>query len=207
MIRVDIGEILIKQKVKGFLSDKNITFKLIPSFENISKIGDSEQIIDIYSTLVNNRHMQLLQSFNKSMSKLITKEIKNHINQQEKLASLVIDCCCDEDTSKLALDSDSKINLAISLLKYGVSGHANIRVSQRNEVKQYQPKFDVNQYISNARVHLGLSLNDAMKLTMTEYIILMANKYPDNEGFTAKEYENVIDAYEKRRAERLKTYQ
>jgi len=202
MIRVDVGEILIKQKVNGFFSDKYTVFKLIPSFENISKIGDSEQLIDIYSTLINNRHMQLLQSFNKSMNKIVTKEIKTHIRQQENFASLVIACCCNKDASKLTLKPDTKISIAISLLKYGVSGHANIRVSQRNAIKQYQPTFDINQYISNARVHLGLSLNDAKMLTMTEYITLMSNKYPDNDGLTQEEYDKASNNYLKEREKR-----
>lgn len=204
MIRIDIGEILIKKKIKGLFGNKQKTFKLSPTFENIAKIGDPEQIINVYSILVNNRHLQLLQSFSKSLSKLVISEIKAHVKEQIKCAELVLTCCCDEDISKLKIDCDTKVNLAISLLKYGVSGNAKVRVSQRNESKQYQSTFDINQYINNARIHLGLSFDEAKKLTMTEYILLMANKFPDNDSMTSQDYDDVMSEYRKHKAERLK---
>ncbi|WP_392559789.1 DUF6246 family protein [Orbus mooreae] len=204
MIRVDIGEILIIQKTKGFIGEKAKAFKLTPSFENIAKIGDSEQIINIYSTLINNKHIQLLKSFNKNMNKVIVHEIKACIKKQVECANLVISCCSNEDISKLKITHDTRINIATSLMRYGVSGRANVRVSQRNESKNYQSKFDIDQYINNARVHLGLPLDEAKKLTMTEYILLMANKFPDNESMTSKDYDEVMDEYKKHKAERLK---
>ena len=85
-----------------------------------------------------------------------------------------------------------------------MAGKAKIRISQRNENKTYSSEFKITDYINNARIHLGLSLDDAKKLTMTEYIMLMANKYPDNEGLTSQEYDAVVTSYKLRRAEQLK---
>ncbi|WP_392565807.1 DUF6246 family protein [Utexia brackfieldae] len=203
MVRVDIGEICIKQKVKGLFSEKLKTFKLVPSFENISKIGDGDEVIKVYSTLIDDSHAQVWRSFRRSMNKQVIKRIKSTVKAQREAAMRVISCCSDDDISSLKLPIDTLINIAAVLLKYGVSGHAKVRVSQRNASKQYKSSFDINQYITNARIHLALSLAEAKKLTMTEYINMMAMKYPDNDGFTAEEYDEVMDAYEKRRKARL----
>lgn len=207
MIRVEIGEVLIKYKNKGFFGNKYKTIKLIPSFENIAKIGDSEHIIDAYSTLLNERHIQLVELFHRNLTDRIISDIKAHINKQYEIAKLVIACCANDDTRNLKLGIDNAILIAIALLRYGVSGNAKVRVSQRNESKQYQSEFDINQYINSARIHLGLSFDEAKKLTMTEYILLMSKKFPDNDSLTSKEYDEVMAEYKKNKAERLRKAQ
>lgn len=120
-------------------------------------------------------------------------------------------CCCSADVTQLLGSKNKKglipihdiLLIARSLLEYGVAGRAKVRISQRNENKSYSSEFKITDYINNARVHLGLSLDDAKKLTMTEYIMLMANKYPDKDGFTREEYDKILENYEKKWQARL----
>lgn len=45
---------------------------------------------------------------------------------------------------------------------------------------------------------------EASQLTMTEFQMLLAAKYPDQKGFTREEYDAVADAYLARRAKRAR---
>ena len=132
---------------------------------------------------------------------------------QQQTAKRVLKCCCNDDITDLIGEGKKKKGLmpeqnifllAKALLDYGVAGFAKVRVSQRNENKSYSSAFKITDYINNAIVHLGLSLEAAKKLTMTEYILLMSKKYPDNDGLTSQEYDAVVAQYKQKRAERLR---
>ena len=46
---------------------------------------------------------------------------------------------------------------------------------------QYSDRFDAAEYIAAARVHLGLSSADAEALSMTEFQMMLAMKYPESQ--------------------------
>lgn len=210
MIRTEIGEIVISIKKKGALKNKNIDYVFIPSFENLSKLGDPAEIINAYSVLVNTDALELASYIN-SHGQYILNLIKERLKEQLVIAKQILTYCCTDDISALIGDKKKKgrltdqsiLMIARGLMEYGITGKAKVRVSQRNENKGYTSEFRFNDYINNARIHLGLSFDEAKKLTMTEYIMLIANKYPDNDGFTREEYDKVLADYEKRRQERL----
>lgn len=131
---------------------------------------------------------------------------------QLQTAKEVLKYCCNDDITDLIGGQKKKKGLipeqtiyllAKSLLDYGIAGRAKVRISQRNEAKSYTSEFEITDYINNARIYLGLSLDEAKKLTMTEYIYLMAKKFPDNDGMTRDEYDQTMALYEKRRKQRL----
>ncbi|KUQ43263.1 hypothetical protein AWI16_14940 [Enterobacter ludwigii] len=62
-----------------------------------------------------------------------------------------------------------------------------------------QPKLG---YISAARNHFGMSRAEASQLTMTEFQMLLAAKYPDQKGFTREEYDSIADDYLAKQAAR-----
>lgn len=211
MIRTDIGEFAISIKKNGALSCKNIDYVFTPSFDNLSKLGEPSEIVNAYVVLLSNDAYEAVTRLTEP-NEYIIKYIEEKFLLQLATAKKVLKCCCSEDVSpligtrgKLGLIQNQDILLiARSLLDYGVVGRAKIRVSQRNVNNGYSSEFKISDYINNARVHLGLSLDDAKKLTMTEYILLMANKYPDNDGLTSQEYDAVVASYKRRRAEQLK---
>lgn len=212
MIRTDIGEIVVSVKKRGALSGKKNDYLFIPSFENLSKLGEPAEIISAYTVLLSNSEYEAMNRFREPYSYLI-----KYINEQQllklKTAKRVLRCCCDDDITDLIGGTNKKRGLmpeqnifllAKTLLDYGVAGRAKVRISQRNESKSYTSEFKVNDYINNAIVHLGLSLDEAKKLTMTEYILLMSKKYPDNDGLTSQEYDDAVAQYKQQRAERLR---
>lgn len=210
MIRTDIGEIVISIKKNGSLSTKKIDYVFTPSFENLSKLGEPHEIVNAYAVLLSNDAYNAITSF-KEPNQYVINYINEKITLQLEVARKVLTCCCSNDVTQLIGSKTKKglikiqniIMIARSLLDYGVVGKVKVRVSQRNENKSYSSEFKITDYINNARIHLGLSLDEAKSLTMTEYIMLMANKYPDKEGFTREEYDKVLANYEKKRQERL----
>lgn len=210
MIRTDIGEIVISIKKNGSLSTKKIDYVFTPSFENLSKLGEPSEIVNAYAVLVSNQASEAIVRF-KEPSEYLFKYIEEKLSAQLEVSKQVLICCCSEDITALIgsrkkkglLQAQKILMLARNLLDYGVAGRAKVRISQRNENKSYSSEFKITDYINNARVHLGLSLDEAKKLTMTEYITLMANKYPDKDGFTREEYDKILENYEKKRQERL----
>lgn len=211
MIRTDIGEIVVSVKKNGALRCKINNYVFIPSFENLSKLGEPAEIINAYTVLLSNSEYEAMTRFREPYSYLI-----KYINEKRRLklqtAKRVLRCCCDVDITDLIGGTNKKRGLmpeqnifllAKTLLDYGVAGRAKVRISQRNENTSYSSEFKITDYINNARVHLGLSLDEAKKLTMTEYILLMANKFPDNDGMTRDEYDKVVSDYQELRKKRL----
>ncbi|MCO6551494.1 MAG: hypothetical protein J6563_00770 [Gilliamella sp.] len=211
MIRTDIGEIAISIKKNGTLSCKNIDYVFTPSFDNLSKLGEPSEMVNAYVVLLSNDAYEVVTRLTEP-NEYIIQYVEEKFLLQLATAKKILKCCCSEDVSPLIgtrnksglMQNQDILLIARSLLDYGVAGRAKIRISQRNENKTYSSEFKISDYINNARVHLGLSLDEAKKLTMTEYILLMANKYPDNEGLTSQEYDAVVASYKQRRAEQLK---
>ena len=64
-------------------------------------------------------------------------------------------------------------------------------------------EFRAFDYISAARSHFGMRRDEAAALTMTEFQLLLAAKYPDQKGFSREEYDAVADDYLARKARRM----
>lgn len=134
----------------------------------------------------------------------------------------VLSACCNRDASTLVgvlVPSKAKkrtllyrpgkmlsadiIIFAHSLMTHGIIGKAQVRCLQRNESSQTTSEFNAFEYISAARNHFGMSQGEAEQLTLTEFTMLLAAKYPDQKGFTRDEYDKIAENYFERKAKRL----
>jgi len=102
-----------------------------------------------------------------------------------------------------ALTAAEMIIVARSLIVHGVVGKAKVRKLQRHESENVSSEFNAFEYISAARTHLGMSREEAEQLTMTEFQMLLAAKFPEQKGFTKEEYDAVADDYLARKAKKL----
>ena len=94
------------------------------------------------------------------------------------------------------------IVLAQHLMQHGVVGKAKVRQLQRHETDERTTEFKAFDYISAARSHFGMNRAEASQLTMTEFQMLLATKYPDQKGFTREEYDSIADEYLAKQAAR-----
>lgn len=212
----EIGDVMISTPDHDYL--------LKPSLVNMTKIGTPEEIIETYSVIAGYSDMQQLNQAPCLDAQLLF--LKDSIKRRAELAKHVIACCCDEDVGELVgeyvdggplddgtgrklvyqagLMSDSDaIATALTLMTHGVVGQVNIRIPQRVASQSYTQKFKAIDYIITARNHLGMSKDEAQALTMTEFMLLMANKFPQQEGLTAEEYDQAFNDYFERRKKRL----
>lgn len=74
------------------------------------------------------------------------------------------------------MPDDEKVIVAKHLMRHGIAGKARPETAASGK---FSDKFEAAEYISAARVHLGLSNADAEALSMTEFQTMMAMKFPD----------------------------
>lgn len=107
-----------------------------------------------------------------------------------------------------AIPADELVILARHLLQHGMVGRARPGGAERAAQGRYSDTFNAGEYIAAARVHIGLSGEEAEALSMTELQQLLEMKFPPEQKTggqdvpTAEEYEAGMRAFEELRARR-----
>lgn len=198
-----------------------------PSFINMTRIGEPEEIVQAFYDLHHDEVSSLMQSALEAYGSIpawLIQHIKSTSYGRKAMmaAMTVLSSCCDRDVTPLigeirpakasgkafkmhrgTMDEFDMLAVAQSLITHGIIGKAKVRRLQRHESKESTTYFNAFEYISSARNHFNMSREEAEQLTMTEFTQLLAVKYPDQKGFTKEEYEAVTDDYLARKARRL----
>ncbi|EOZ3059412.1 TPA: DUF6246 family protein [Enterobacter hormaechei subsp. steigerwaltii] len=215
----EIGECLIS------IGEKEYFFR--PSFINMTRIGEPKEIVQAFYELHHDEISNVLQSAFEAYG-LIPEWLIQHIKstsygRKAVMASMtVLAACCDHDVTQLigeirpakasgktfkirsgSMDEFDMLVIAQSLITHGIIGKAKVRKLQRHESGETTTEFNAFEYISAARNHFGMSRAEAEQLSMTEFQLLIAAKYPDQKGFTKDEYDAVADDYMAKKAKRL----
>lgn len=215
----EIGECLIT------VGDDDYFFR--PSFLNMTRIGDPQEIVQAFYYLHNDEVTPLLQkalmAYGVIPEWLLRYMGRPQFAKQTIYAAMnVMQACCDRDVSALigelvpgksgkwgmvyrkgAIPMQNIVLIAQSLITHGIIGKAKVRQLQRHETGKATTEFNAFEYINAARNHFGMSRQEAEQLSMTEFQMLLAAKYPDQKGFTREEYEQVADEYMAKKAKRL----
>lgn len=134
----------------------------------------------------------------------------------------VLQACCDKDLKPIigelrpskrsgktfaylagSMPIIDMIVIARSLITHGIIGKAKVRKLQRHESGSYVSEFNAFEYISAARNHFGMNRTEAEQLSMTEFQLMLAAKYPDQKGLTSEEYDAVADDYLAKKAAKI----
>lgn len=215
----EIGELLIT------CGDRDFFFR--PSFANMTRIGDPGEIVAAFYALHHDEVSALLERAMTSYGHIpewIVQHIKYSTYGRAAMlaAGTVLEACCDDDISVLIgefrpariggrpfkmrrgeMDEFDMVVIAQSLITHGIIGKAKVRKLQRHESGETTTEFNAFEYISAARNHFGMSRAEAEQLSMTEFQLLIAAKYPDQKGFTKDEYDAVADDYLAKKEKRL----
>lgn len=199
-----------------------------PSLANMMRIGEPQEIVQAFADLHNDEVTPLIQRAAEAFGHIpawLVEHIRasNYGKRALMAAMTVMEACSADDLSPLIGEfrqakakgkpfkrrvgqmGDFEILLiAQSLITHGIIGKAKVRQLQRNESSTPTTEFSAFEYISAARTHFGISREEAQQLTMTEFQIMLAAKYPAQKGYTKEEYDAAADDYfalrEKRRA-------
>ncbi|WP_338637051.1 DUF6246 family protein [Erwinia persicina] len=198
-----------------------------PSFAAMSRIGEPQEIVQAFYDLHNDEVTPLIQrgmeAYGTIPAWLLAHVSRREIGKTAIMAAMsVLTACCEHDLSRLigeiipgksgkwafvwrksAMPAVEMVLIAQSLITHGIIGKAKVRQLQRHESNQATTEFNAFEYISAARNHFGISRDEAEQLSMTEFQMMLAAKYPDQKGFTRDEYEAVADDYLAKKARRL----
>ncbi|ARJ40978.1 hypothetical protein B1H58_02510 [Pantoea alhagi] len=215
----EIGECLIT------VGDEDYFFR--PSFLNMKRIGDPQEIVQAFYYLHNDEVTPLLQKALKAYG-VVPEWLLRYMGRPQfakqtiYAAMNVMQACCERDVSALTgelvpgksgkwgmvyrkgkVPMQNLVLIAQSLITHGIIGKAKVRQLQRHETGKATTEFNAFEYINAARNHFGMSRQEAEQLSMTEFQMLLAAKYPNQKGFTQEEYDQVANDYLAKKAKRL----
>lgn len=198
----EIGEMRIS------LSDKSFFFK--PSFRAMNEIGTPKEIVEVYAKLNGIDYVAPLQHveylpFGAQMQ--VMKTISKPVYGRHVLSAayIVMQSCCEDDISVLIggwkptprgvryvpgiMPVSDIIIIARNLTQHGIIGKSPLKVPERLEEqgKKTTNEFHASQYIISARTHFDMTRDEAENLSMTEFQMMIKNKYPEPKGLTKEE--------------------
>ena len=215
----EIGECMI--------STNSADYMFRPSFANMMRIGEPQEIVQAFADLHSDEVTPLIERAVNAYGYIpawLVEHIRTSTYGKRALmaAITVMEACSKDDLSPLIGEfrparakgkpfkrragemGDFEILLiAQSLITHGIIGKAKVRQLQRNESTTPTTEFSAFEYISAARTHFGIGREEAERLTMTEFTLMLAAKYPNQKGFTRDEYDAVADDYLAKKARRL----
>lgn len=212
----EIGEMVI--------SDAKHDYFLRPSLAAMTRIGSPAEIVEVHAALNGYEVAQVVamaQDAFGTMPEWLIKTLRKPVYGRRILsaAMLVMQACCDDDITVLVgewrpgkrgivyrpggMPVGKIILIARALIEHGVMGKAKVRKPQRSENSSYVNEFRAVEYINAARIHFNISRDEAERLTMTDFQLMINAKYPDQKGYTREEYDQVRDDYLKRRQARI----
>lgn len=215
----EIGEIGISDSREG-----GKDYLLRPSFAAMARLGEPAEIVRIYGTVNGSDAQQWLAACT-GVLKCVPAWVSPsfHLLSERLLSASmhVMQSCCEEDLTSIIgewkgwsryvvyrpgmMPRNDIIVIAQQLMQHGVIGKAKVRRLQRHDSGEATSEFRAFDYISAARSHFAMGREEAAALTMTEFQLLLAAKYPDQKGFTREEYDAVADDYLARKARRMNT--
>lgn len=198
----EIGEMRIS------LSDRSFFFK--PSFRAMNEIGTPKEIVEVYARLNGIDYVAPLQHveylpFGAQMQ--VMKTISKPVYGRHVLSAayIVMQSCCEDDISVLiggwrptprgvryvpgVMPVSDIIVIARNLMQHGIIGKSPLKVPERLEEqgKKTTNEFHASQYIISARTHFDMTRDEAENLSMTEFQMMIKNKYPEPKGLTKEE--------------------
>lgn len=198
----EIGEMRIS------LSDRSFFFK--PSFRAMNEIGTPKEIVEVYARINGIDYVAPLQHveylpFGAQMQ--VMKTISKPVYGRHVLSAayIVMQSCCEDDISVLIggwkptprgvryvpgiMPVSDIIIIARNLMEHGIIGKSPLKVPERLEEqgKKTTNEFHASQYIISARTHFGMTRDEAENLSMTEFQMMIKNKYPEPKGLTKEE--------------------
>lgn len=198
----EIGEMRIS------LSDRSFFFK--PSFRAMNEIGTPKEIVEVYAKLNGIDYVAPLQHveylpFGAQMQ--VMKTISKPVYGRHVLSAayIVMQSCCEDDISVLIggwkptprgvryvpgiMPVSDIIIIARNLMEHGIIGKSPLKVPERLEEqgKKTTNEFHASQYIISARTHFDMTRDESENLSMTEFQMMIKNKYPEPKGLTKEE--------------------
>ena len=156
------------------LTVDNKTFNLTPSLKNMGKIASATDLLGDFDMLFR-------ESTDLWMRLSIAKNVLLSCSDSEDIDFYLVGVSLNlkPHYNKRCISANDQVNVAISLMRHGIVGVNCPDYEGSKKAKgKVMDKFDVNQIISDARMHLDCTKQEAQDLTMTEFRYLLSAKFP-----------------------------
>lgn len=140
-------------------------FTFRPTLGRIAALGRPHEIVEIFRSLLGSRAL------------LDARYVLASLCDQENVTPLIGWMDLEHGWQSGAMSAAEQVCLAAHLLRHGIVGTAS-GDSKGGSVKP-ATEFQAGEYITAARVHLGMNAADAEQLSMTEFQALFEMKFPD----------------------------
>lgn len=150
---------------RAFMPDgQEFTFR--PTLGRIAALGRPHEIVEIFRGLLGRR------------AALDARYVLASLCDQEDVTPLIGWMDLEQGWQPGAMPASEQICLAAHLLRHGLVGAASGDSRSKPDAKP-ATQFLASEYITAARVHLGMSAADAEELSMSEFQALFEMKFPD----------------------------
>lgn len=166
-------------------------YTFTPSFKKIASLGNPAEIVGLFVDLHGKRAVQA------------ARYILNVLCDQEDPTPAVGWLSLEDGEWKSgAIPEDELLILAAHLMTHGIAGKA--KPDAKADDGKYAAEFNAAEYVSAARVHLGLSSADAEGLSMTEFQMMLQMRFPESSEQTRnvpsrEEYRKFMDSVKGRK--------
>lgn len=142
-------------------------FTFCPSLGRVARLGHPGEIVQVFAALFGEHALRE------------ARYVLAVLCEQDDVTPLT-GWLGDDGWHDGAMPEQELVGIAVHLLKHGLVGTAKPKPGE--DPPQKSAEFAASEYITAARVHLGLSYDDAQALSMTEFQALFAMKFPDTKG-------------------------
>jgi hypothetical protein len=150
----------------------NKKYNLTPSFKNMARLANADRLI-IFFDLIHGNIADLATKIN------VAREILIACSDDESIDKYLIKCKKNKPHVKpSSISINDQIIVAAALMRHGIAGVNAPKYENSGKKGKPLTKFDVYQYVADAKNHFGLTLDEAWNLTMTEFRYHLASKFP-----------------------------
>lgn len=138
-----------------------------PSFGRLIELGSPTEIVETFSELHSQR------------APAVARQVLAALCDQDDASELIgwLDAESGADNAG-AMPEREQVIIARHLMRHGICGRAKDSESGGGD---YSARFDAGEFMALARVHLGMSAEQAAALSMSELQQLMETKFPTEE--------------------------
>lgn len=142
-------------------------YTFTPSFMHIAALGSPGEIVRLFVDLHGPKAVQAARYI-----------LTVLCDQEDPTPAVGWHSLEDGEWKPGAIPEDEQVILATHLMTHGIVGKA--KPTDEKAGGEYATEFNAAEYVSAARVHLGLSSADAESLSMTEFQMMLEMKFPES---------------------------
>ena len=167
-------------------------YSLTPTLRNMAKLADARRLIVFYDMI----HSQKVPDH---ILVDLSREIILACSDSARIDENLIKCKRGKPhITPRSFSANDQVVVAAGLMRHGIAGVNRPRNAGTGKSSREVEEFDVNKIVADAMIHFEMSRKEALDLTMSEFYLLVAAKFPPessgNNAPSVKAHNEVMEA-------------